>query len=155
MVFLAGLAGIAIQHEVLFRTDWGTQPLLIALGILFLAYAFWLRILIGRTFTTRQLIGLPEIKSEKSSSTEELVTSGIYSRVRHPRYVQLVIASLGYAIMANYPASYLAVAIFVPGIYLVVLLEENELRQRFGLTYDEYASRVPRFIPVFQKSERD
>jgi len=153
MAFLAGMAGIASQHEVLFRTDWGTQPLLIALGILLLAFAFWLRILIGRTFSIRQLVGLPEVKPEKSSSTE-LVTDGIYSRVRHPRYVQLIISCLGYALMANYPVAYIAVALFIPGIYFVVLLEENELRKRFGPSYDEYASHVPRFIPSFQKDQK-
>jgi protein-S-isoprenylcysteine O-methyltransferase Ste14 len=29
----------------------------------------------------------------------------------------------------------------------VVLLEERELRDRFGAEYDEYCGRVPRYIP--------
>jgi protein-S-isoprenylcysteine O-methyltransferase Ste14 len=29
----------------------------------------------------------------------------------------------------------------------VVLLEERELRDRFGAEYDEYCRRVPRYIP--------
>jgi protein-S-isoprenylcysteine O-methyltransferase Ste14 len=39
------------------------------------------------------------------------------------------------------------VALWLPGIYVIVRLEEKELRDRFGLAYDEYRRRVPRFLP--------
>ena len=31
--------------------------------------------------------------------------------------------------------------------YFIVVLEERELRDRFGSTYEEYSRRVPRFFP--------
>jgi protein-S-isoprenylcysteine O-methyltransferase Ste14 len=146
-VVILGMAGIVSQRKSLLAADWGTQPALMILGIGFLGIAFWLRILIGRSFTTRQLVGLPELDTEDKSSGAGLVTTGVYAHLRHPRYVQIIIASLGYGLFANYPAAYLAVILFIVGIYFVVLLEERELRARFGSAYDEYAHRVPRFIP--------
>jgi protein-S-isoprenylcysteine O-methyltransferase Ste14 len=35
----------------------------------------------------------------------------------------------------------------LPTLYLIVLLEERELRDRFGVEYEEYCRRVPRFVP--------
>ena len=35
----------------------------------------------------------------------------------------------------------------VPTLYLIVLLEERELRDRFGEEYEAYCRRVPRFVP--------
>jgi protein-S-isoprenylcysteine O-methyltransferase Ste14 len=32
-------------------------------------------------------------------------------------------------------------------MYCLVLIEERELRGRYGAEYDAYCSRVPRFIP--------
>jgi protein-S-isoprenylcysteine O-methyltransferase Ste14 len=58
---------------------------------------------------------------------------------------------LGSALIANYLALYLVVALWLPGLYFIVLLEEKELRDRFGPAYDEYCRRVPRFIPRFTR----
>lgn len=146
-VLIVGIVGIASQYELIKTTDLGgaagTIRLVFGAGLLLIA--LWLRIHIGRSFTLRQLIGIPEILSR---STGGLVTQGIYSRVRHPRYAQLILASIGYAVIANYGAAYAALLVFIPGIYLVTLLEERELRKRFGVAYDDYSKKVPMFIPV-------
>jgi protein-S-isoprenylcysteine O-methyltransferase Ste14 len=53
----------------------------------------------------------------------------------------------GFALIANYLVLYVMLALLVPAIWLVVVLEERELRRRFGAAYAEYSRRVPRFIP--------
>jgi len=53
----------------------------------------------------------------------------------------------GFALLANYLALYLVLAVGGLGIWLIVILEEKELRERFGPAYDDYCRRVPRFIP--------
>lgn len=55
--------------------------------------------------------------------------------------------------MANYPAVYLAWLLWIPGVYVTVLFEERELRQRFGAEYEEYCREVPRFIPRLGKRQ--
>jgi protein-S-isoprenylcysteine O-methyltransferase Ste14 len=79
----------------------------------------------------------------------KLLTEGIYAKVRHPRYVEALLGTLGYALFANYLAVYIAFLLAIPALYLVVLLEERELRDRFGAEYEEYSRRVPRFVPRF------
>ncbi len=54
---------------------------------------------------------------------------------------------LAYALVANYVGGYIVSALCLPTIYLMVLLEERELRARFGMEYLEYCQRVPRFVP--------
>ena len=57
------------------------------------------------------------------------------------------LALLGWALIANYLAPYGVVALGTVTIYGVVLLEEKELRDRFGKEYEDYCRCVPRFFP--------
>ena len=82
---------------------------------------------------------------------QKLITTGIYAAIRHPRYLQMYLSFVGCAFIANYLALYLVVALWLPGLYVIVLLEEKELRDRFGPAYEEYCRQVPRFIPRFTR----
>ena len=144
-MIIAGMIGLFSLRHFLLEIDYGTNYLLVALGLLFLILAGSLRFAIQRHLGIKTLLGFPEIAPERFS--RKLITEGIYARMRHPRYVQLLIALIGYALIANYLAAYLAVALWVPGIYIIALLEEKELRAHFGDIYDKYCRRVPRFLP--------
>jgi protein-S-isoprenylcysteine O-methyltransferase Ste14 len=65
--------------------------------------------------------------------------------------MQLLIAFVGYALVANNLAVYLIVALWIPGIFVIVHLEERELRAHFGDIYDAYCRRVPRFLPKLRR----
>jgi len=144
-MIIAGMIGLFSLRHFLLEIDYGTNYLLVALGLLFLILAGSLRFAIQRHVGIKTLLGFPEIAPERFS--RKLITEGIYARMRHPRYVQLLIALIGYALIANYLAAYLAVALWVPGIYIIALLEEKELRAHFGDIYDAYCRKVPRFLP--------
>jgi protein-S-isoprenylcysteine O-methyltransferase Ste14 len=75
------------------------------------------------------------------------MTDGVFGKSRNPRYVNIVVALLGFSLILNYPAVYLVTLGMIPGIYLVVRLEERELADRFGEEYLAYCRRVPRFLP--------
>jgi protein-S-isoprenylcysteine O-methyltransferase Ste14 len=82
----------------------------------------------------------------RPSAGGELIESGVYGYVRHPVYVGVMCASVGWALLS---AS--AVALLLAGLLIVVLdlksrREEAWLRQRYP-GYVAYARRVRRFIP--------
>ena len=91
------------------------------------------------------LIGLPEITRENYPG--KLLTEGIYSRIRHPRYVGAFLFVLGLALVANAPVVYIVASLLIPLIYIIVLFEERELKRRFSLEYEKYCQKVPRFFP--------
>jgi protein-S-isoprenylcysteine O-methyltransferase Ste14 len=45
-------------------------------------------------------------------------------------------------------------AALVPVTYLLTVVEERELRDRFGEQYTRYAEKVPRIIPVLGSRNR-
>jgi protein-S-isoprenylcysteine O-methyltransferase Ste14 len=134
----------SIRHDLL-AMDFGTSYALIGMGLFCLVLAGLMRYALQKHFSVKILLGLPEIAPDQYP--RELITQGMYGRMRHPRYVQFLIALIGYSFIANYLASYLVTALWFPGIYVIVLLEERELRAHFGKIYDEYCRRVPRFVP--------
>jgi len=76
-----------------------------------------------------------------------LVTTGPYAVLRHPRYAELTLALLGWALLSNHLVSYLIFALWLPALWATVRLEERELHDRFGAAWQAYARRVPRFLP--------
>jgi protein-S-isoprenylcysteine O-methyltransferase Ste14 len=148
-IIATAMVGLFSMRHFLLRIEYGTSYLLVALGLLCLTLAAIMRWAIQKNLTIKVLLGLPEIAPDRFPRT--LVTDGIYARMRHPRYVQLLIALAGYALIANYLASYLVVALWVPGIYLIALLEEKELRDHFGDIYQAYCRKVPRFFPRLRR----
>jgi protein-S-isoprenylcysteine O-methyltransferase Ste14 len=128
--------------------DFGTNYFLIALGVLLEAATIWLWVVLHRHLSITTMMGLPELAPQRYPTA--LIAGGIYDRIRHPRYVQIVLSIWGYALIANYPAAYVAAALWLPGILIIARLEEKELRDRYGAAYEEYCRRVPRFVPKFR-----
>jgi protein-S-isoprenylcysteine O-methyltransferase Ste14 len=140
-----GMAGLFRMRHALLGVEFGTNYYLMAPGLLLLAVSSWLGVVWFRRMTFLTILGLPELAPDRHP--QELITTGVYTFIRHPRYVQIFLALWGSALIANYLVLYLVVALWLPGIYVIVRLEEKELRDRFGLAYDEYSRRVPRFLP--------
>jgi protein-S-isoprenylcysteine O-methyltransferase Ste14 len=148
-IVAAGMVGLFSTRHYLLRIEFGTNYLLLALGLLCLTFAATMRWAIHKKLTIKVLLGLPEIAPDRFPRA--LITDGIYARMRHPRYVQFLLALIGYALIANYLTGYLVVALWVPGVYLIALLEEMELRDHFGAIYQAYCRKVPRFLPKLRR----
>ncbi len=142
-----GMVALFLVRKPLLTIEYGTNYPLVICGISCYVVHVFLGVFIHRQLTPSLILGLPELARERHP--QGLVTEGIFARVRHPRYIQFLIALLGLSLFSNYLACYVLFAIWLPVIYLIVLLEERELRERFGKEYEEYCRRVPRFLPKF------
>lgn len=132
----------ASRHTLL-GADLGMHPVLLGLGIAAFAAAIALARGRRRQLTTRILAGVPELSREKG----RLLTEGVYARTRNPRYLEFLLSVLGFVAIANHAGTWVLWALCFPAIHVVVLLEERELRDRFGAEYDDYCRRVSRYLP--------
>jgi protein-S-isoprenylcysteine O-methyltransferase Ste14 len=145
-IFLTGsMAALFPCRDALLGRDLGTSAPAILLAIPLLVTAGVISRQRRRQLPFKILSGVPELSPEQHGIG--LLTEGIYGRIRHPRYVEFTLALAGWALFANYLGLYLITALAAAALYLIVLLEERELSERFGPAYADYSARVPRFIP--------
>ncbi len=80
-------------------------------------------------------------------SSPGLVTSGVYRWVRHPQYLGFFLIIGGFLIQWPTVITAAMAPILFYAYHRLANKEESDLRQRFGKSYEDYASRVPRFLP--------
>ena len=139
-----GVLGYRMRNEVI-GADLGFVPILILPALLSYGVAVVIYAQRRRHLTNRILTGVPELQADGRGG--ELLTEGIYSKLRHPRYVELSLGTFALTLFINHVGTYVLFLVFLVGLHGVVLLEERELLERFGEEYAAYQARVPRFIP--------
>ncbi len=91
-------------------------------------------------------------RNTKEQIANTLNTDGMYSIVRHPLYVGNFLMWLGIAMIT---ANIWFIVIFVLAYWIyyerIMYAEEAFLREKFGQTYLDWASKVPAFIPCIRK----
>lgn len=147
LVLALNLVAVWTWREPLFATSYsvGLPHWILAATCYVTAAA--VQVTVQRQLKFRILAGLPELSPERHAG--ELLHTGIYARIRHPRYVSVAFGMLAAAIFCNYQSLWIATILMFPALYGIVLLEERELVDRFGEAYVDYSRRVPRFIPKF------
>jgi protein-S-isoprenylcysteine O-methyltransferase Ste14 len=118
----------------------------IAAGLSLVIVETWIFWRVKKDLGARRLVGQTEL-----SGGGEIVHRGIYSRIRHPRYIGSFLAILGACFLAGTRAMWIVAASWLVLTRFAILLEERELRNRFGVPYSQYCRRVPRFVPTFAK----
>jgi len=76
-----------------------------------------------------------------------LVTTGVYSVIRHPSYAGLVISGFGWGLAFRSVVGVLLAAMYVPPLIARMNAEERLLQSQFGAQYDAYRARTSRLIP--------
>ena len=142
---IGSMAALYFVRDFLIGRDLGTHMIPVILAACTGLAATSLALARKKHLTMRILAGVPELQADGKGGA--LLSEGVYSRIRHPRYVEIVLGSLAYALFANYLGAYIMAFLTIPGLHAIVRLEERELVERFGQEYRDYALRVPRYIP--------
>ncbi len=84
--------------------------------------------------------------------TDELVVGGLYRYVRNPMYLAVAALILGQAAILGSWLLVAYAAVFLATVWSFVhWYEEPWLRSRFGAAYEDYASRVPGWLPRIRR----
>jgi len=128
------------RHLAFYTSSWTWMP-----SILLFLTGFWIYSQSGKHFSPAQLGGVPEILP--SHGEQQLVTSGIRSRVRHPVYVGHLCAMLAWSVGTGLILCYALTAFAVVTGTIMIRLEDAELERRFGEKYRAYRENVPAVLP--------
>lgn len=126
------------------------------------AVLFWIfarpsyrSILVGGIITAFGLV-IRAISAGHLQKDRELAISGPYALTRNPLYLGSSLLAAGFAIAGgSWADGALVIAYFAVFYYAVMRNEESDLRRRFGVTFDEYASRVPLFWPRYASRQSE
>jgi protein-S-isoprenylcysteine O-methyltransferase Ste14 len=116
----------------------------VILGFSCVPFLVWIHRQLGRSYS-------PELAIKKD---QVLVTSGPYSRIRHPMYTVFILFTLGILLVS----SNLFVTIF--GLLIILMLypnakqEERMLLNKFGDRYQDYMNRTGLFFPRITKPRK-
>jgi len=95
-------------------------------------------------FTLTQLGGLPELLPGQS---QQLITSGIRARLRHPVYLAHLCELLAWSLATGLTVCWALTAWAIVTGIVMIRMEDEELENRFGEEYRSYKCQVPALIP--------
>jgi len=119
------------------RLSWPV-PVGIGTGLVLL-----IAMVVVRVMARRELGAYPVLRQKSN-----LVTMGIYSRVRHPIYLSNILLAAGWASLFRGVHALLCVPIWALCYGVLIFFEEKGLEEEYGEEYRKYRRRVPwRIIP--------
>ena len=147
-LLLTSLSGLGLLPLVYVATAmprfaaYSFHPLLAWLGLFFAIAS------LGMFHLTHRALGRNWSISLDVRENHELVTNGIYRRVRHPMYSAFWLWALAQALLLpNWIAGFAGLAGFGTLFFGRVAREERMMLEAFGETYRAYMARTGRVLP--------
>ena len=141
IIFVLGWTTWPWRTAQLYSTPWMWTPALLLFWSGMRTYAG-----IASGFGGHKLSGEAELRPREHA--QELVTTGLHARMRHPIYVAHLLNLAGLAIGSGLMVSFILLGTSALCTFpLMVWMEEQELEKRFGQSFREYKARVP-LIPL-------
>jgi methanethiol S-methyltransferase len=140
MWVVVALVTLPWRDVLLYRAywTWGAAALLFAFGLYVYSKS-------GKSFSAKQLGGLPEIHG--GNRDQQLVTDGIRARVRHPVYLAHLCEMLAWSVGTGLAVCWGLTAFAVVTGAVMIRMEDAELEERFGDSYRTYRRSVPAILP--------
>ncbi len=117
---------------------WAPAAVLFLLGFSIYRAAF-------QSFDRAQVSGLAELEPDRHR--QQLITTGIRSRVRHPIYLGHLCEIIGWCVGTGLVALYALAAFAMITGAVMIRMEDRELEARFGEAFRAYRERVPGVFP--------
>jgi protein-S-isoprenylcysteine O-methyltransferase Ste14 len=126
------------RHDILTMPDVSTLRwiglALVAAGFLLIT---WTTVELGRQYSVYITL----------QQDHQLITSGPYQYIRHPRYLGVMIVALGLALLFRSWIALLALPFLLALLIFRLTDEEKLLREEFGAQWEAYVQRSWRLVP--------
>lgn len=87
-------------------------------------------------------------------SRGKLITTGIYSRMRHPQYSGILLVTIAFLIQWPTLITLIMWPFLAVMYYKLARREEKDVQKKYKREYLEYKNKVPMFIPSFKMAFR-
>ena len=84
----------------------------------------------------------------KTREEPQVITTGVFSIVRHPIYLGSILLYLGFILLSLSLLSVLVWILIIVFYYMISRYEEKLLTQRFGSAYEGYKKKVSMLFPI-------
>lgn len=141
---LLPLLYLGIARNVLAFADFSLPDWVVITGVVLTPLSLWLfwrsHADLGRNWS-------PALEIRKE---HELVSTGIYRRLRHPMYAAIWLIALAQpCLLHNWIAGFLVVPAFLLMYIVRIPHEEEMMKNQFGSAYEDYMARTGRIWPKF------
>ena len=117
-----------------------------AIGLMLATFGYLIIKLAFKQISLKSFLGFREEKQT------ELITTGIYARVRHPLYTATLLIVIGFVVFSpSYTNAIHAVCVTLY-VFIGAYFEEKKLLKTYGSQYEDYRKRTPFILPkLFNK----
>lgn len=170
MVFSFSLVAVKYQTILYFRLSSRTQKILSSIHAIivganiFLFFSLslidansislssWVKILGALLFLSGTLIlswaaFLLKKALVHPQPADQLIKSGPFRWVRHPMYLGGIVGAFGFSLASSSMLAIIYSFLQVVVLYALAVMEELDLRNRFGAQYEIYSRETPRLFP--------
>jgi protein-S-isoprenylcysteine O-methyltransferase Ste14 len=109
----------------------------LALGITSLCLQIWVHITLQKNW----------LAARESGRNNVVIANGLYSWIRHPLYMALILMLLGLSLISGFSLFLLLTVLSIPGFNSMAGKEEAGMTRQFGDEYTSYIKRTGRFFP--------
>ncbi len=150
LVFLAFWLPIAylilLSQNLLLQIKMDFHIIVVFLGFILIMIGLMIHVWTAKLLGIKALIGYNVVRPDNEKSG--LITSSLFSIVRHPTYLAHTSLWLGFFLLTGFLSLMILTLLdFLITYFMIIPLEEKELIQRFRQEYIDYKKRVPKFFP--------
>jgi len=102
-------------------------------------YVLLIGIVVG---TLGLFIMMGSMKARKDAGKGNLITTGLYSKFRHPMYIGMTLIMIGFPLATGSSLTLLSAIIWISQMIIWRYWEEKELTEQFGQEYMDYKKKT-------------